>query len=473
MIPYKGTVGEVLRAVREERGLSLEQASAVTRVRLLYLQALENDEVDVLPSAVQARGYLRLYADFLRLPVKPLLDAWPGGQPVFPAAQETGAETFPERPEANEAQVEYAQPEEKIAETVEQPAAETEFSGEAWSAEAPGEQDLPKTGSRLIFSQIGEELRKRRETISLSIEDVVQFTRIRARYVQALEEGRVEELPSLVQGRGMLANYAEFLDLNVDEMLSLFADALQARRLELAAAEKRPVSGRIQSEPQTARVPGWRRFLTPDLLIGGTLFIVFFILVIWGAARVNELTEESIEPTPPSISEILMNTGVMVDETAPAGTPEPTLPAEVATGEPVEITTGPELSGTGTVPAVLSNAPLQISIVASQRTWMQVSVDGSIVFQGRTLPGNAYPFTGYDRIELVCGNGAALTAVFNEQNLGVLGQIGQVVRLVFGEEGVLTPTAQFTLTPTRTSIPTNTLRPTQAPSTPTVTPLIP
>ena len=78
------TVGEILRTIRKERGLSLEQASIVTRVRHEYLAALENNEEYLLPSAVQGRGYLRLYADYLGLPVQPLLDAWPNGIPVFP-----------------------------------------------------------------------------------------------------------------------------------------------------------------------------------------------------------------------------------------------------------------------------------------------------------------------------------------------------------------------------------------------------
>ncbi|TLN20234.1 helix-turn-helix domain-containing protein, partial [bacterium] len=75
------TIGEQLKQAREERGLSLEQAAQITRVRIHYLKALESDLREQLPSAVQGRGFLRLYADYLGLPVQPLLDQWEGRTP--------------------------------------------------------------------------------------------------------------------------------------------------------------------------------------------------------------------------------------------------------------------------------------------------------------------------------------------------------------------------------------------------------
>src|SRR5579859_4156079 len=61
------TLGAELRAARESRDLSLEQVEKQTRIRIHYLTALEADEYTELPSAVQARGFLRNYARFLGL----------------------------------------------------------------------------------------------------------------------------------------------------------------------------------------------------------------------------------------------------------------------------------------------------------------------------------------------------------------------------------------------------------------------
>jgi cytoskeleton protein RodZ len=61
------TPGAFLAAKRGERGLTLQQASSATRIRLEHLSALEADEPELLAAPVYARGYLRAYARYLGL----------------------------------------------------------------------------------------------------------------------------------------------------------------------------------------------------------------------------------------------------------------------------------------------------------------------------------------------------------------------------------------------------------------------
>lgn len=67
------TIGEALRAAREEQGLSLEDASAATHIRIEYLKALEQGETAALPDEIVARGFLRNYARYLGLESESLL----------------------------------------------------------------------------------------------------------------------------------------------------------------------------------------------------------------------------------------------------------------------------------------------------------------------------------------------------------------------------------------------------------------
>lgn len=60
-------VGDALRAARESRGLTLEQAERATRIRRVFLEAIEEDRFDVLPAPVYARGLIRNYAQLLEL----------------------------------------------------------------------------------------------------------------------------------------------------------------------------------------------------------------------------------------------------------------------------------------------------------------------------------------------------------------------------------------------------------------------
>ena len=68
------TIGQRLKIAREDQRLTLEQVFESTRIRVQYLQALEEDDLSVMPSPVQARGYLRNYAEFLGLDVAKLLE---------------------------------------------------------------------------------------------------------------------------------------------------------------------------------------------------------------------------------------------------------------------------------------------------------------------------------------------------------------------------------------------------------------
>ena len=67
------SIGAHLRQRREQLGLTLEEAERVTRIRSQYLQALERDDLEALPSPVQARGFLKNYADYLELPAEGIL----------------------------------------------------------------------------------------------------------------------------------------------------------------------------------------------------------------------------------------------------------------------------------------------------------------------------------------------------------------------------------------------------------------
>ena len=61
------TIGQRLKKAREYRNLSLEKAADATHIRSVYLRALEADDFSTMPSPVQARGFLRNYAQYLNL----------------------------------------------------------------------------------------------------------------------------------------------------------------------------------------------------------------------------------------------------------------------------------------------------------------------------------------------------------------------------------------------------------------------
>lgn len=67
------TIGETLKDERVKHRLSLEDLSKKTRIRVVYLQALEENNFDQLPATTFVKGYIKTYAQVFGFDHKPLL----------------------------------------------------------------------------------------------------------------------------------------------------------------------------------------------------------------------------------------------------------------------------------------------------------------------------------------------------------------------------------------------------------------
>ncbi|MDD4260829.1 MAG: helix-turn-helix domain-containing protein, partial [Syntrophaceticus schinkii] len=67
--------------------------------------------------------------------------------------------------------------------------------------------------------KIGEILRTERESRGLSLIDVEEETKIRAKYLQALEEENYDEIPGEAYCMRFLRNYARFLEIDPEPLI--------------------------------------------------------------------------------------------------------------------------------------------------------------------------------------------------------------------------------------------------------------
>jgi hypothetical protein len=170
---------------------------------------------------------------------------------------------------------------------------------------------------------------------------------------------------------------------------------------------------------------------------------------------------QSPTATAPAISDVLAQVGT------------PTIAGLGAGGVPLTVTSlpsteelqagnleGPEQTPTPSPPPEFSSASVQVIVTVRMRTWMRVTVDGKVEFEGRVLAGSAFPFAGDERVEILAGNGAGLEVNLNQTNMGSLGTYGEAVQWVLTVQGMQTPTATITRTPAPATI-TPTLTPTE------------
>jgi cytoskeletal protein RodZ len=69
-------IGTTLRDARVRRDISLQKAEADTKIRVKYIQAMENEDFDVLPAGTYVKGFLRTYAEYLGIDYQLILDEY-------------------------------------------------------------------------------------------------------------------------------------------------------------------------------------------------------------------------------------------------------------------------------------------------------------------------------------------------------------------------------------------------------------
>jgi cytoskeleton protein RodZ len=147
------------------------------------------------------------------------------------------------------------------------------------------------------MSELGKELKKRREELGFSLSEASLSTKISVRMISALEKGDFQILPALPFAKGFVRSYASYLKLDPDQMVHKFVSELgepeepktpvyEAEKPEKASAPSVPVDVNEDSG-------GIMRFV----IIGG---VVVLIAAIVGVKSIVDKyqKEGDVSPSP-------------------------------------------------------------------------------------------------------------------------------------------------------------------------------
>ncbi|MGI8597300.1 MAG: helix-turn-helix domain-containing protein [Thermoleophilaceae bacterium] len=143
------------------------------------------------------------------------------------------------------------------------------------------------------MASIGDRLRDARTRRGLDFDDVEAATKIRARYLRALEAEQFDLLPGPTFARTFLRTYGEFLGLDARLLVEEYRTHHEPRD-EVLEAPSRPVSAGGRERPVAApvRLPG-----PLGLLAGGAVAVVLFLLVLGLVAGAPGPDAPSAPPT--------------------------------------------------------------------------------------------------------------------------------------------------------------------------------
>lgn len=124
------------------------------------------------------------------------------------------------------------------------------------------------------MSEIGETLRERRMALKIDVHEVEEATKIRAKYLRALENEEYNLLPGNAYVKSFLRTYADYLELDSRALVDAY-------RAEGHHSDEEP----LQYTPQAdTRNVGRRRWIAIVVVIIVIALILFFVGALGGGS---------------------------------------------------------------------------------------------------------------------------------------------------------------------------------------------
>lgn len=295
------------------------------------------------------------------------------------------------------------------------------------------------------MDELGHILREARENKGLTLEEAQEATRINARYLEALETGQYDQLPTAVHVRGFLRNYARFLGLDPAPLLDRYqySQSYQAPPIAtqsngdinpdapLPSREDQPFFDPVNVEVDV----GSRR--DPESAVRIIIIVALIIALALVANRFvplllnNQDGSEAITTAVTDAVENVLDNAPEEDAASSGAMDSADINATLTADEVITSTSRNNTDNAiptpnptrPALPATMDEIALQLDV--TERTWMEVTIDGDVVFSGIARAGDTFEWTALEEAKVLTGNAAGVIVTINEIELGRLGERGE------------------------------------------------
>jgi cytoskeleton protein RodZ len=280
-------------------------------------------------------------------------------------------------------------------------------------------RDNSPESKKAQFIELGSKLKSLREAQGLLIDDIAQKTKINKRYLTAIEEGRIEALPSGLYVRSFLRQYCEYLSAediwHIYDSLTKDMKITQSSIIKAGTAEQS-----YGGTPEVFKPKSYVwLYVIVAISIGAAVWLTWhyrgdFMRVSTnpndgGTAPMASLKKETV-PAPSSQTPVSPDAAVSLDATASV---------DVSWMDGGVVTDSQ--SGGKTAAAVQKKtgeaASAVLKITSSGVVWIKVSQGTSVFFEGLMKQGEAreYEVKGDTPIRVRFGNPAKTTVRWQDK----------------------------------------------------------
>jgi cytoskeletal protein RodZ len=231
------------------------------------------------------------------------------------------------------------------------------------------------------LKEIGAYLRQVRLEKSLRIEQITVKTLIRQVFLEALEEGRYEDLPEPVFVQGFIRRYADALGLDGTALAKKFAINFFL----------------FDSENENHKPKQQSNIHIPLAVPYAVLLVVASLTLFFKLSPQNSANSAAKSKS---------------QSTAPAQKTLQTSPSEVQV------------------------FPVQVTVELQDHSWLRVKVDGKTAFEGTLNKGDKKTWTAKKQLTILSGNAGAVLVSTNNKEQKPLGVAGRVKQVTFTPESI-------------------------------------
>jgi cytoskeleton protein RodZ len=267
--------------------------------------------------------------------------------------------------------------------------------------------------STLSLDAVGRILMEAREKMGLSIEDVGTRLRLTPKQVEAMEAGRMDELPGPAFVRGFLRNYAKLLQVDPEPLV----EACRTHGVELPPKYISLHSENIQIAGRERK--GWTIYLAG-------IVIVILLLAAWfaytdfmaGNTPAEQPAEaEMPQELPGSVPEqppIQPLPQIPVPETLPMPGQESSQPESANPSAAAPASTEATAAATPAAPQAAAAGTATVVVTASQTSWVGVTDrDGKELLGRNVVAGSSQSVSGTPPLKLTLGNATGIQVTYN------------------------------------------------------------
>ncbi len=276
-------------------------------------------------------------------------------------------------------------------------------------------------------AKIGQVLEKARKEKGLTLDEVEYATKIRKRYLAGLEREDFGALPDAVYAHGFLKTYANYLGLDGEELSRELRDRRKPRR-----ERARDYGAPNKSDFDRPLInPGELSATRRRKGISGTTILTFLVGFLALAAVVGALYYVGLDvqrsgenPAPPPEEEKAGG-----DPAPQAGGGEAPEERDQPAGDQAGAPQGEQGPDAGSQPEP-DTLTVEVNVKGSP-SWLSILSDGNLAYEEIAQPGFSQTFEAQREISIRTGNAGAVGVEVNGQDLGKLGDSGEVLTRAF------------------------------------------